>query len=129
MCSSDLVSNRLRLLELPEEVLWMVARGELTEGHARAVLALPDHDDRKRLAKRIVREGMSVRGAERAAQEGGAARKPRAATRVDPTLVARAVDQVERVTGFQSRVNGGKLEIHFGTEVKLEELVEVLESL
>ena len=36
------VSNRLRLLELPDDVLWMVARGELTEGHARAVLALRD---------------------------------------------------------------------------------------
>ena len=35
------VSNRLRLLELPEDVLWMLARGELTEGHARAVLAVP----------------------------------------------------------------------------------------
>ena len=54
----------------------MVARGELTEGHARAVLALPDHEARKRLAKRIVRDGMSVRGAEKAAQEGGAARRP-----------------------------------------------------
>ena len=127
--SKPSVSNRLRLLELPEEVLWMVARGELTEGHARAVLAVPDHDARKRLAKRIVREGMSVRGAEKAAQEGGAARKPRTATKVDPALVERARDQVERVTGFQSRVAGGKLEIHFGTEVKLEELVEVLESL
>ena len=74
--SKPSVSNRLRLLELPEEVLWMVARGELTEGHARAVLALPDHDARKRLAKRIVRDGMSVRAAERAAQDGGAARKP-----------------------------------------------------
>jgi ParB family chromosome partitioning protein len=127
--SKPAVSNRLRLLELPEEVLWMVARGELTEGHARAVLALPDHDARKKLAKRIVREGMSVRGAEKAAQEGGAARKPRTATKLDPALVARAVDQVERVTGFQSRVNGGKLEILFSSEVKLEELVEVLESL
>ena len=37
--SKPSVSNRLRLLELPEEVLWMLARGELTEGHARAVLA------------------------------------------------------------------------------------------
>ena len=88
--SKPAVSNRLRLLELPEEVLWMVARGELTEGHARAVLALPDHDARKRLAKRIVKEGMSVRGAERAAQEGGAARKPRAATKVDPAMAERA---------------------------------------
>ena len=40
--SKPSVSNRLRLLELPDEVLWMLARGELTEGHARAVLAVPD---------------------------------------------------------------------------------------
>jgi len=127
--SKPSVSNRLRLLELPEEVLWMVARGELTEGHARAVLALPDHEARKRLAKRIVREGMSVRGAEKAAQDGGAARKQRAATRIDPALAERACDSVERVTGFKARVAGGKLEIAFGDEVRLEELVEVLESL
>ena len=127
--SKPAVSNRLRLLELPEEVLWMVARGELTEGHARAVLALPDHDARKKLAKRIVREGMSVRAAERAAQDGGAARRPRAATKVDPALAERARDQVERVTGFQARISGGTLQIHFGDAVRLEELVEVLESL
>jgi len=127
--SKPAVSNRLRLLELPEEVLWMVARGELTEGHARAVLALPDHGERKKLAKRIAREGMSVRAAERAAQDGGAARRPRAATKVDPALAERARDQVERVTGFQARISGGTLQIHFGDEVRLEELVEVLESL
>jgi len=128
--SKSSVSNRLRLLELPEEVLWMVARGELSEGHARAVLALPDHDARKRLAKRVVKEGLSVRATERAAQEGGAARKPRAGSeRIDPALAERARNEVERVTGFGSRIVGGTLQIHFGDEVKLAELVEVLESL
>jgi ParB family chromosome partitioning protein len=127
--SKPSVSNRLRLLELPEEVLWMVARGELTEGHARAVLAVPDHDARKKLAKRIVRDGMSVRAAEKAAQDGGAARKPRAATKVDPALAERARGAAERLTGLPVRVSAGKLEIHFGEELRLEELVEVLESL
>ncbi len=127
--SKPAVSNRLRLLELPEEVLWMVARGDLTEGHARAVLALPDHDARKRLAKRIVRDGMSVRAAEKAAQEGGAARKRRAGTTVDPALAERARGAAERLTGLPARVSAGKLEIHFGEELRLEELVEALESL
>ena len=127
--SKPSVSNRLRLLELPEEVLWMVVRGELTEGHARAVLALPDHDARKRLAKRIAREGMSVRAAERAAQEGGATRRPRAATKVNPVLAERARAAAEHVTGFPARVSAGKLEIQFGDEVRLEELVETLEAL
>ncbi len=127
--SKPAVSNRLRLLELPEEVLWMVARGELTEGHARAVLAVPDHEARKKLAKRIVREGMSVRSAEKAAQDGGAARRPRAAAKVDPALAERARTAAEHVTGFPTRVSAGKLEIHFGNEVRLEELVETLEAL
>ncbi len=127
--SKPAVSNRLRLLELPEEVLWMVARGELTEGHARAVLALPDHDARKKLAKRIVREGMSVRAAERAAQEGGASRRPRTASKVDPALAERARAAAESVTGFPARVSAGKLELHFGDELELDELVETLEAL
>ncbi|HEY7794847.1 MAG TPA: ParB/RepB/Spo0J family partition protein [Gaiellaceae bacterium] len=127
--SKSSVSNRLRLLELPEEVLWMVARGDLTEGHARAVLALPDHDARKKLAKRIARDGMSVRAAEKAAQDGGAARRPRATAKVDPALAERARGAAERLTGLPARVSAGKLEIHFGDELRLEELVEVLESL
>ena len=93
--SKPSVSNRLRLLELPEEVLWMLARGELTEGHARAVLALPDDDARRRLAKRIARDGMTVRAAERAAQEGGAKRRVRGAT-VDPALADRARSAAQR---------------------------------
>ena len=127
--SKSSVSNRLRLLELPEEVLWMVARGELTEGHARAVLSLPDHDARKKLAKRVVRDGMSVRAAEKAAQDGGAARRPRTTPAVDPALAERARGAAERLTGLPARVSAGKLEIHFGEELRLEELVEVLESL
>jgi ParB family chromosome partitioning protein len=126
--SKPAVSNRLRLLELPEEALWMLARGELTEGHARAVLALPDDDGRLRLARRIVKRGLSVRAAERAAQDGGARRRPRATAR-DPELVDRAQHAAQRLTGLPARVNGGRLELHFGDDVRLGELVETLESL
>jgi ParB family chromosome partitioning protein len=126
--SKSSVSNRLRLLELPEEVLWMLARGELSEGHARAVLALEDDDARRRLARRIVKEGMTVRGAERAAQEGGAKRKPRRASLVDPALADRARNAAELLTGLPSRISDGKLSIRFEDETKLAELVETLEA-
>ncbi len=123
------VSNRIRLLELPDDVLWMVARGELTEGHARAVLAVPDHDARRRLAKRIVRDGMSVRAAERAARDGGAARRPRrSGPAVDPALAERAALAAERLTGLRARVISGRLELEFGSETQLAELVETLEA-
>jgi ParB family transcriptional regulator, chromosome partitioning protein len=126
--SKPSVSNRLRLLELPEEILWMLARGELTEGHARAVLAVPEDDGRVRLARRVVREGMTVRATERAAQEGGARRRPRS-TPVDPALAERARAAAERLTGLPARVSAGKLELHFGDETRLAELVEALEAL
>jgi ParB family chromosome partitioning protein len=127
--SKPFVSNRLRLLELPDEVLWMLVRGELTEGHARAVLALPDHGERAKFAKRIVQSGMSVRAAERAAAQAGARRKPRRKTSVDPALAARAREAAERLTGFKARVGKDRLEIPFEDETQLAELVEALESL
>jgi ParB family transcriptional regulator, chromosome partitioning protein len=126
--SKPAVSNRLRLLELPEEVLWMLARGELSEGHARAVLAVPEHADRRRLAKRIAERGLSVREAERAARNAGARTRPRQPAHVvDPALAERASAAAERVTGFPARVAGGRLEIRFGDDHELEELVESLE--
>jgi len=125
--SKPSVSNRLRLLELPEEILWMLVRSELTEGHARAVLAVPDDDGRLRLARRIAREGMTVRAAEKAARDGGARRRPRTASRVDPALAERARSAAERLTGLPTRVSAGRLEVHFGDETGLEELAEALE--
>ena len=123
------VSNRLRLLELPDDLLGLVERGELSEGHARAVLAVPDNEGRRRLARQIVRRGMSVRAAERAARWAGAKTKPRKVAKVDPALAARARAAAERATGFTARVRAGRLEISFLDETELEELAEALERL
>jgi ParB family chromosome partitioning protein len=126
--SKSAVSNRLRLLELPEEILWMLARGDLTEGHARAVLSIPDDEARKRLARRIMKEGMTVRSAERAAQDGGARRRPRRRRLVDPALAERAAKAAERLTGLPAKVTDGSLQVRFDGETQLEELVETLEA-
>ena len=129
--SKPTVSNRLRLLELPDDVLAMLERGELTEGHGRAVLSVPGHDERRKLARQIVREGLSVRAAERAARWAGARTKERkpARTRVDPDLARRAARAAEALTGMSAKVTGTRLEIGFASETELEELVEALEAL
>ena len=121
------VSNRLRLLELPDDVLVLVEHGELTEGHARAVLAVPDHDGRRRLARQIIRRGMSVRAAERAARWAGARTKPRKVQKFDPALIERVRAAAERVTGFPARIVSERLEIAFADETELAELAEALE--
>ena len=123
------VSNRVRLLELPEDVLWMLARGELTERHARAVLAVPDREGQKKLAKRIVEQGLSAVAAERAAQDAGAKRKPRKKSAVDPVLAGRVREAFERATGFKARVGPDQVVVEFRDEHELEELAEALENL
>jgi ParB family chromosome partitioning protein len=127
--SKPAVSNRVRLLELPEDVLAMVGRNELTEGHARAVLAVPDNDGRRKLARRIVREGLSVRAAERAARWAGARTKERKATSVDPVVAGRIKDAVKALTGFEAKVGAAGVHVPLDGEVQLEELAEALERL
>ena len=73
------VSNLLRLLDLPDDALARLERGELTEGHGRALLLAADHGDRTRLARQAAEEGWSVRVLEdraRDANEAGAAERP-----------------------------------------------------
>ncbi|HVP75495.1 MAG TPA: ParB/RepB/Spo0J family partition protein [Gaiellaceae bacterium] len=126
--SKPSVSNRIRLLELPDDVLGMVERGQLSEGHARAVLAVPDHEGRRRLAREIVQKGLSVRAAEQRAKWAGAKQKPRVrATPVDPALAARVRTAFEHLTGFRARVGTGRVELAFADEHELEELAEALE--
>ena len=59
------VANLLRLLTLPEDVQALVRRGDLTSGHARALVTLPNASD---LAQRVVKSGLSVRETERLAK-------------------------------------------------------------
>ncbi len=73
------VSNLLRLLDLPDEALTLLERGELSEGHGRALLLADDHAARRALARSAAAEGWSVRTTEaraRAASDGSRA-KPR----------------------------------------------------
>jgi len=127
--SKPAVSNRIRLLELPDDVLAMVDRHELTEGHARAVLSVPDHDARRRLARRIAREGLSVRAAERAARSSGARTRERRVTTVDPVLADRVRTAFARLTGFEAKVGAAGLTVSFDDDVQLAELAEALERL
>src|SRR3954466_15401268 len=72
------VSNLTRLLDLPDEAIALIERGDLTEGHGRALLLAPDHADRRDLARAAAADGWSVRETEaRARAAGEKAGKPR----------------------------------------------------
>ena len=72
------ISNLIRLLDLPEEALDLIASGDLTEGHGRAILMSRDQGQRRRLARDASSKGWSVRETERHAR--GEPRDARAST-------------------------------------------------
>jgi ParB family transcriptional regulator, chromosome partitioning protein len=127
--SKPSVANRLRLLDLPNDVLGMVERGELSEGHARAVLAVPGQEERRELASLIVRRGLSVRAAEQAARWAGARQRPRRqSSPVNSALADRTRTAAERVLGKPVKIGRGKIEIAFADEHELAELAEAFEQ-
>jgi ParB family transcriptional regulator, chromosome partitioning protein len=125
--SKPTISNRIRLLELPEDVIGLLERGLISEGHARAILAVPGHDERRALARQVVRKGLTVRATERAARWAGARTKPRRARRISPTVAARARTAIEGVVGSAVRVTDTRIEIPFSDETELEEIIEAFE--
>jgi ParB family chromosome partitioning protein len=68
--SRPAVSNLVRLLELPDDIQEQIDRGELTEGHGRAILMADGPRAQRLVAERVIRGGLSVRHAERLARGG-----------------------------------------------------------
>ncbi|HYH91279.1 MAG TPA: ParB/RepB/Spo0J family partition protein [Solirubrobacteraceae bacterium] len=106
------VSNLLRLLDLPDEALDLLVRGDLTEGHGRAILMAGNHDDRRRLARAAVVEGWNVRRTEAEARaasgavpDDGAVRARRGAAHPDQEAAAsRLGDAFGRALGTDVKV-------------------------
>jgi len=131
------VTNTLRLLKLPRLIQEMIERGDLTAGHARALLTIPGEAGQLVLAEKIAKRGLSVREAERlAAQQSG----PRPArpdgeagagseAPVDPNLKAAIID-LERRLGTRVRITGdgqrGKIEISYFSAEDLNRLYELI---
>ncbi len=74
--SRPTVANALRLLKLPSEMLDSLRTGDLSPGHARAILAVTSAADREALFRRVVDEGLSVREAESLAADFNSGRRP-----------------------------------------------------
>ena len=125
--SKPTVSNRIRLLELPEDVIGLLERGLITEGHARAILAVPGHDQRRALARQVVRKGLTVRATERAARWAGAKTKPRKTRAHRPGAGSPGSHGAESIVGSAVRVTDTRIEIPFSDETELEEIIEAFE--
>ncbi|MBA2241036.1 MAG: ParB/RepB/Spo0J family partition protein [Solirubrobacterales bacterium] len=116
--SRSAISNLVRILELPDEALELIAAGSLTEGHGRAILAAGDHDARRRLAREAAARDWSVRETERRAR-GGTARRYRSPARTpdEQDAITQAEEALEGALGRGVKVSparsGVRVELHF----------------
>ena len=131
--SRSAVANALRLLALPDEVRSMVSDGELSGGHARAVLAVAEEGRRVEAAKQMV--GLSVRQAEALAKK---LNKPEVQTPPQPLevpvdYVAELEKDLESVLGrkisIQQGKHSGQLTLEYYGADDLERLTEALRNL
>jgi len=130
------VTNLLRLLELPDDVQLMIEQGELSEGHGRALLALPDHGQRRKVARLVASQGLSVRQTEALVKKlneeapGGAAPAARPPAGPDfSDLVDELYGLLETPVRIRSGKRGGSIQIAFRSRGELERLVGLLRSL
>jgi ParB family chromosome partitioning protein len=96
------VSNLVRLLDLPDEVIELLSQGRLSEGHGRALLLAEDHAERRLLARAAVEQGWSVRMTEERARESNAraeASSPRARRVLHPDQEQAAAEISQALSG------------------------------
>lgn len=132
--SRPAVANSMRLLSLPQEVLAMVERGELSAGHARTILALENAEQITALANEIVKKNLSVRETERAVKAllKGDAKKEKRAKKRD-TYYDEVELAVSQSLGRKAKVslsagNKGTLEIEFFGKEDLSKLLKLFEN-
>lgn len=136
--SRPAVSNTLRLLELPDDVLELIGSARLSEGHGRALLGCRDRLQIRRLARLALERSLSVRALEALVREAelpprqGEVSRGRWNRRPAPELVERVELLAEQCLGVRARLRvgdaAGRLEFECDGEPALLELVERLEA-
>lgn len=142
--SRPAIANTLRLLNLPEPIQQLVANGQLTMGHARALLSLERPEEQLYISEKIITEKLSVRETEeivRLTRLSGVSRetpgeeeekKQKERQKIDPNLQA-IIDDMTRLFGTKVRIkkNGerGKIEIEYYSPEEFERITEILLSL
>lgn len=131
--SRPAVANVMRLLNLPEEIQNMLKEGEISAGHARALLGIADKENMIKIAKSIAPQDLTVRDVERLAKKQSSDKKPKAEKQHQKR--APIYDEVElslnehlsrRVKVMNDKGNNGTLQIEFYSEDDLVQLAKLL---
>ena len=131
--SRSAVANTLRLLTLPEKILDYVIGKEITEGHARAIMALKNEDEMDKAANIIIEKNMSVRQAEALVKNMLMPTKKKVKTLDNEVVLAvkELEKRLESTLGNKIKIkhnanNSGKIEIKYQTNEELDKIIEII---
>ncbi|HDL04666.1 MAG TPA: ParB/RepB/Spo0J family partition protein [candidate division Zixibacteria bacterium] len=124
------VANGLRLLGLPDKIKDMIRAGRITEGHARAILAVDGSVAQMRLAEKIVSDSMSVREAEESARR---TKRRRSLPRKKNAAIVEAENYLKQLLGTAVKITPGlkrgRIEVDYYGEEDLERLLELFRKI
>ena len=130
--SRPYITNSLRLLKLIPEVRELLADGSISTGHAKALVSVIDEERQLSIAKKVVREGLSVRQTEKLSKDDGKPAK-RATRKTRDADVRRVEEDLKEVLGTKVTLNQkgkkGRIEIEFYSKDELERLIEMLKNI
>ena len=134
--SRSAVTNSLRLLKLADDVRQMVIAGDISEGHARTLLGLPNEEMQRLLAERIVKEKLSVRETEKLVKKltSNTPKKTKARDYQKEAILGNLSEQLKIILGTKVSItekgkSKGKIEIEYYSDDELNRIFEMLQSL
>ena len=127
------IANSLRLLNLPEEVIAMVERGDLSVGHAKVLLAITDSAKLTVLAKKAIDESLSVRELEELIKKGEVTPKAKKEVDLNLKLAFETIEKnVSSLLGTKVKIvdknNKGKIQIEYYSAKDLERIIKIIQN-
>jgi len=123
------IANTLRILNLPKSVQSFIANGQLSEGHARAILSLSDETEQIALSRHIIKDGFSVRKTEELVY-GKRQKEKRKKLRSSPSKFLEIENSLKQFFGTKVRIvqdkKRGRIQIEFYSDEDLSRILELL---
>jgi len=130
--SRPAIANSLRLLQLPQEIKSMIAMGKISQGHARALLAIEGEKKQLEIAEKIIEQQLNVRQIEKLAKT----EKKKEKKETEPDSYQLEIKQLEErlktALGtkviIQHKKDRGKIEIEYYSNDELDRIIEIMEK-
>ena len=129
------IANSLRLLKLPEKIQNMIIEGRISAAHGRTIITIKDEKKQIEVCDKIIRNGLSVRAAERLTEKIKDDARPERKKR-KPSVnaeIAAVEDELRKIFGTKVNINGkastGKIEIEYYSVDELNRLIDMLRGI